>query len=455
MFPPSIDSRNRSGSTPSACANAIVSADVLDGVHDPVVEDELERARRADLLAEPDLLPRDRRQHLLADPPCRFRAREHHDELPLLRRPSRAQHRRVDVEQAVLVGEGREPLRPVDPDRAGLGPHGALGSRRERSLDDLGDGRPVREHRHDELGAVHGLRGRRRHLGSEAFGLRRCPVPGAHVVSGLGEPPRDRRAHEPGAEDGDLHGGNLSVARGPGCSRRRTGQTAFVGLPHDESRFVAGRAGRAGRGPRARGALGRIVTSVRPASSTGTTAAILAFMLVTLIVTALTLARASQVARISSPWRRSPEPPPAASPAHPGRIRVRPLRRPRQRCVARSLHCGSRSGWAVPVLRDRRLAAKGQRAGWARRLAAAWPRAPYFVAGRDPERDPGGRLDARRGGRGHRGRGSGGRPRANFAHCDGIAARRLVPRSQGRGAPALLGRQRLGCEHRRLTRLAA
>ena len=79
-----------------------------------------------------------------------------------------------------------------------------------------------------------------------------------------------------------------------------------------------------------------------------------------------------------------------------------------------------------------------------RRRLAGRGRVRPIRAGRDPERDPGGRPDAPRGGRGHRGRGSGGRPRADLAHCNGIAARRLIPRSQGRGAPALLGRQRLG-----------
>ena len=172
----------------------------------PRVEHELEALGRA-RFTQPHGLRADRvedRVDALADV---LRSGGEHDQLALLGRLPGPGDGRVDERDACLLRAPGQAVGGVEADRAHLGEHRAV-HRPERLLGHRLDGRRVGEHRHHHVGARHRLgdaAGDRDAVLRERLGLLARAVPRAHLVAGGGEVARHRRAHDPGAEDGDAH----------------------------------------------------------------------------------------------------------------------------------------------------------------------------------------------------------------------------------------------------------
>ena len=172
----------------------------------PGVEHELEALGRA-RLAQPHGLRADRVEDRVDALAHVLGPGGEHDQLALLGRLPGPRDRRVDERDAGVRARARQAVGGGEPDRAHLGEHRAV-QRAERLLGHRLDGARVGQHRHHHVGA----RDRLGHAAGdgdavlrERLGLLARAVPGAHLVAGGGEVARHRRAHDPGAQDGDAH----------------------------------------------------------------------------------------------------------------------------------------------------------------------------------------------------------------------------------------------------------
>ena len=203
-------SRNAAGSTPSALGQRDRLRQPLDQRQQPGVEDELHARAGARLVAERDGAARRPRRtparSARARPAARRRARSACParRAPWCRAPARRRSaRRPRAARATSRSVAAMPTVLI------CAQHGAAGERRAPRR------RPPRRRRRRRASSP---RPRRRATASAARVARpstpsaasgsarsRRAVPGAHLVARGGEVARHRRAHDPGAQDGDAH----------------------------------------------------------------------------------------------------------------------------------------------------------------------------------------------------------------------------------------------------------
>ncbi len=186
-------SKNRSGGTPSRSASSTVSATPSVSASTQWLRTSFGALPGARLRPEVDGLA-DGVEHRAAALP---RPRREHGERPLFGRRRRTEDRRVDE---LAAGQ---PLGRLDADRAHLRPDGVA------ELDVAHGGRhrvAVGQHRHDDLRAGAGLGGRVVDGGAvDRLGPLARAVPGVELVTRRDQVAAHRRAHQPGAEQGDAH----------------------------------------------------------------------------------------------------------------------------------------------------------------------------------------------------------------------------------------------------------